>query len=111
MTVWLYILKLLSLIIGIILRPLAYLVPKKRNLILFIGGGDGQFRDNIKYLYIQMVRSRQERFEFYFLTEDKKLFSQLQKHDLPVLVYPRLSNIRARAELCKYLPKNNILDF
>ena len=83
----------MSLIIGIIIRPLAYFFPKKRNLILFIGGGDGQLRDNIKYLYLQMVRSRQERFELYFLTEDKKLFSQLRSHDLPVLLYPRWSTV------------------
>ncbi|MFC1882017.1 CDP-glycerol glycerophosphotransferase family protein [Thermodesulfobacteriota bacterium] len=91
--IWLYIIKLMSLIIGILLRPLAYLVPKQRNLVLFIGGANGQFRDNIKYLYLHLYRSRQEKFEFYFLTEDKQVFKQLQDHSLPVVLYPRWSTV------------------
>jgi len=91
--IWLYIIKLMDLIIGILLRPLAYLVPKQRNLVLFIGGDNGQFRDNIKYLYLHLYRSRQEKFEFYFLTEDREVFRQLQNHSLPVVLYPRWSTV------------------
>ena len=78
MAMWLYIFKLMSLIFGIFVRPLAYLVPKQRNLVLFIGGDNGQFRDNIKYLYLHLHRSHQEKFEYYFLTEDKLVFTELQ---------------------------------
>jgi CDP-glycerol glycerophosphotransferase len=83
----------MDLIIGILLRPLAYLVPKQRNLVLFIGGGNGQFRDNIKYLYLHLFRSQQKKIEFYFLTEDRKVFRQLQNNSLPVLLYPRWSTV------------------
>ena len=93
MAMWLYIFKLMSLIFGIFVRPLAYLVPKQRNLVLFIGGDNGQFRDNIKYLYLHLHRSHQEKFEYYFLTEDKKIFKQLQDHSLPVVLYPRWSTV------------------
>jgi CDP-glycerol glycerophosphotransferase len=91
--IWLYIVKLMDLIMGILLRPLAYLFPKQRNLVLFIGGGNGQFRDNIKYLYLHLYRSRDEKFEFYFLTEDRNVFRQLQNSGLPVVLYPRWSTI------------------
>jgi len=91
--IWLYFIKLISLIIGVMVRPLAYLVPKQPNLVLFIGGGNGQFRDNIKYLYLHLHRSRQENFEFYFLTEDREVFRQLQNHSLPAKLYPRWSTL------------------
>ena len=89
----LYIIKLMELLTGILIRPLAYLVPKKRNLVLFIGSDNGQFRDNIKYLYLHLYRNRQEKFEFYFLTEDREVFRQLQNHNLPVILYPCLSTV------------------
>ena len=91
--IWFYFLKLMELIIGILILPLAYLVPKQRNLVLFIGGADGQFRDNIKYLYLHLYRSRQDEFEFYFLTEDRKVFEQLKNNSLPTILYPRWSTI------------------
>jgi len=89
MAVWLYIFKLMSLLFGIFVRPLAYLVPKQRNLVLFIGGDNGQFRDNIKYLYLHLHRNHQEKFEYYFLTEDREVFRKLQNHSLPAVLYPR----------------------
>jgi len=91
--IWLYIIKLLDLILGILLRPLAYLVPKQHNLVLFVGCGNGQFRDNVKYLYLHLHRIRQEYFEFYFLTEDSEVFRQLQNHGLPAILYPRWSTV------------------
>ncbi|MGB5750789.1 MAG: CDP-glycerol glycerophosphotransferase family protein [Desulfobacterales bacterium] len=93
MAVWLYIFKLMSLIFGIFVRPLAYLVPKQCNSVLFIGGDNGQFRDNIKYLYLHLHRSHQEKFEYYFLTEDKEVFRELQIHSLPALLYPKWSTV------------------
>ena len=83
----------MSLIIGMFLRPLAYLIPKQRNLVLIIGGADGQFRDNAKYLYLHLCRSHQEKFEFYFLTEDREVFRKLQNHNLPAILYPRWSTV------------------
>ena len=93
MNLWFYATKLMGLIIGMLLRPLAYLVPKQRNLVLIIGGADGQFRDNAKYLYLHLCRSHRETFEFYFLTEDRKVFDQLQHHSLPTVLYPRWSTV------------------
>jgi len=73
-----------------IIRPLAHLVPKKQNLFLFIGGNDGRFRDNAKYLYLHLFRSTRDHIEFYFLTENRKVFRELQKHHLPVVLFPNL---------------------
>jgi CDP-glycerol glycerophosphotransferase len=85
------IIKLIQLIIGLLLiLPVACVFPKQRNLILFIGNGDGQFRDNVKYLYLQFYRSKPEDLDFYFLTENHDVYQKLADKQLPVLVYPRL---------------------
>ena len=83
--------KLSQLTIGILLvLPMAAIVPKKRNLVLFIGNGDGQFRDNVKYLYLHCVRQSPAEIEFYFLTENRGVLKQLQQQKLPALFFPRL---------------------
>jgi CDP-glycerol glycerophosphotransferase len=88
------IIKMMGVIIGLtFFVPLAYLFPKKRNLVLFIGGNDGQFRDNAKYLYLHLYRSQQEKFKFFFLTANKKIFRQLQSNNLPAILYPKLSTL------------------
>lgn len=72
---------------------LSFIIPKKRNLVLFIGSGDGQFRDNVKYLFLYLRRLDQKEYEFYFLTENKKVFNNLKENKLPVLFYPNISTI------------------
>jgi len=84
--------KAVTLFVGLfITAPLACVVPKKHNLFLFIGGKDGRFRDNAKYLYLHLYRSKRDHIEFYFLTENRKVFADLRKHHLPVVLYPKLS--------------------
>ena len=82
--------KLLYLSIGLFLvLPLAWVYPKKKNLLLFIGNGDGQFRDNVKYLYLHFVRSSPTNIDYFFLTENIQVLKQLQRRQLPVLFFPR----------------------
>ena len=89
-----YTIKMVGLIIGLtFVMPLACLVPKKRNLVLFIGGNDGQFRDNAKYLYLHLYRTHQQKFKFFFLTANKSVFRQLQSNNLPSIFYPKLSTL------------------
>jgi len=84
------IIKLIQLIIGFFLiLPIACIFPKQRGLTLFIGNGDGQFRDNVKYLYLQFYKSKPENLEFYFLTENHNIYKKLGQKQLPVLIYPR----------------------
>ena len=54
-----------------ILVPISFLIPKKKNLIVVIGTSSKYFRDNSKYMYIHL-KDKQE-YKTYFLTEDKKL--------------------------------------
>lgn len=87
--------KLLHLLIGLLfILPVAWVYPKKKNLVLFIGNGDGQFRDNVKYLYLHFFRSSLSNIEFFFLTENKQVLNQLQQHQLPVLFFPRWGTFR-----------------
>ena len=82
--------KLLFLVMGIlVVFPVAWFFPKQKNLVLFIGNGDGQFRDNVKYLFLQFVRSGPAGTEFYFLTENRQVLRELRHNNLPVLSYPR----------------------
>ena len=82
--------KLLYLAIGLlVVLPLAWLCPKKKNLLLFIGNGDGQFRDNVKYLFLHFVRSAPAKIEYYFLTENRQVLRDLQQQRFPVLFFPR----------------------
>jgi CDP-glycerol glycerophosphotransferase (TagB/SpsB family) len=85
---------LLQLIVGwVLVVPLSFLVPKQRNLLLFIGAGKGQFRDNVKYLFLYFHKSKPEELEFYFLTENNQTRDELNEEGLPVILYPRLTSI------------------
>ncbi|KPJ74913.1 MAG: hypothetical protein AMJ54_16310 [Deltaproteobacteria bacterium SG8_13] len=82
--------KLLQLAVGLLVAaPVAWVLPKNKSLVLFIGNGDGQFRDNVKYLYLHFVRKSPPGIAPYFLTENRSVLIQLQQQGLPVLFYPR----------------------
>ncbi len=71
---------LFTLISGwLFLIPIAYLIPKKRDKIVFIGRDNGLFLDNVKYLYLYMEKNYPD-FDISFLTEDKETFSFLSNH-------------------------------
>jgi CDP-glycerol glycerophosphotransferase len=100
-------LKLLHLVIGtLIVWPAAWIVPKKTNLLLFIGNGDGQFRDNVKYLFLHFFRSSPAGIELYFLTENRQVQRELQRHQLPVLFFPRLITFWKMLRACVVVADN-----
>ena len=77
-----------TLIFGwIFFVPLAYLIPKKKDKILFIGRDNGLFLDNVKYLYLFMEKNY-PKYDISFLTEDKAIFSLLYNHKK--ILYPSL---------------------
>ena len=85
---------LFQLIIGwIVAVPLSIIIPKKKNLILFIGAGDGQFRDNAKYLFLYLHKLNQSDVEYHFLTENAAVFDSLKRQNLPAVRYPGVSTI------------------
>jgi CDP-glycerol glycerophosphotransferase len=72
-----------------IIIPLSFIIPKKKNLIIFIGGEDGRFLDNAKYLFLYLHNLKASGLEYYFLTRDKGTYKKLRLRSLPVLYYPR----------------------
>jgi len=83
-----------QLIIGWLLAvPLSYLVPKQKNMLLFIGGGEGQFRDNVKYLFLYLHKEKSADLKCYFLTENSQIWGDLNKKGLPAIRYPRVNTI------------------
>jgi len=76
-----------------VILPLAYIIPKKRNLAIFVGSHSGLFFDNAKYLFLYLHGLRKKDMEYYFLTEDKNIFDELNQEKLPALLYKRFYTI------------------
>lgn len=66
------------------------LVPKRKNLVLFIGRNNGEFFDNQKYLYLYLHRLRNSNIEYYFLTKKRAVYNALKQNNLPVIIHPTL---------------------
>ncbi len=74
---------LYRLILGRLLAlPASIFTPKKKNRLLFIGRDDGQFIDNVKYLFLYVNRIKPPDLDVYFLTENADTFRQLQDNQL-----------------------------
>jgi CDP-glycerol glycerophosphotransferase (TagB/SpsB family) len=80
-------------ICSLIIFPVAWIIPKKKNQMIFIGIYDGQFLGNVKYFFLEVFRSHQGILDLYFLTEDQDIFQFLKNEQLPVLLYPRFLTI------------------
>jgi len=76
-----------------IMVPISCLVPKKKNLILFVGKNKGQFLDNIKYLYLYLHRLKKNNISYYFFTTKKATYRILKQNDLPAVFHPSLLSI------------------
>jgi CDP-glycerol glycerophosphotransferase (TagB/SpsB family) len=76
----------------LLILPLALLVPKKKNSLLFIGRDDGQFIDNIKYLFLyvwgQTTSGTTTGIDITFLTENRAVFEELKEKNYPVVFSP-----------------------
>ncbi len=81
------------------LYPLALIVPKNRELVLFIGRDRGRFLDNVKYLFSHAYRQGPGA-KILFLTEEMRTFNLLKKNRIPVTFHPSLKSfislLRAR---------------
>lgn len=81
--------KLVLLSIGwLVVVPLAFLIPKKRNLVLFIGCHQREFVDNIKYLFLHACRLKEERAKVYFVTQNTEVLHELNENGLPAILFP-----------------------
>ncbi|MGI9535031.1 MAG: CDP-glycerol glycerophosphotransferase family protein [Thermodesulfobacteriota bacterium] len=70
--------------------PLSYLIPKKRNLIMFLGREHDLFIDNVKYLFLHIHNFNKD-FEIYFYTTNQNVYDELRLNELPVILHPSLS--------------------
>jgi len=76
----------------IIFVPLSYLIPKKNNLICFVGRDSGYFLDNVKYQFLYLANLNKSDHEFYFLTQNRNTYDILKKNRLNVLYYPGIKS-------------------
>ncbi|MCP4216484.1 MAG: hypothetical protein GY765_17670, partial [bacterium] len=73
--------------------PLSFLFPKKKNSLLFIGRDDGQFIDNVKYLFLYVNRLQPAGIDFHFLTENHATYRRLKEKGFPVVLHPTLRSV------------------
>jgi len=71
-----------------LLRALARLVPKKKDLILLIPRFGGGLNGNLKYFYLYLTAHHAQDYEFYLLTHWRATAQLLSEHGLPVLLHP-----------------------
>ncbi len=81
----------LPLLGWIFIIPFMYIVPRKKNRIVFWGRDKGEFTDNVKYLFLRIINMND--FEPYFLTESHEVVEDLRKNRLPVLFYPSIKTV------------------
>lgn len=84
---------IISLITFCLLVPLGFIIPKKKNLLIFIGNYKSSFSGNVKYLYLYVDRYYHSEYEYYFLAEDHVTFEELKAHKLPVIFFPSFKSI------------------
>lgn len=71
-----------------LILPLALLVPKKKNALLFIGRDDGQFIDNIKYFFLYVWGLKPAGIDITFLTENRVVYEELKEKKYPAVYFP-----------------------
>lgn len=73
-----------SLLGWLIIIPLSYLIPKKKNLMLFKASNN-----NVKYLFFYACRRQQaDGAEVYYLTRNKKIHENFAAAGMPTMAYP-----------------------
>jgi len=77
----------------LVFAPLAMIIPSKKNQIVFIGKFDGQFVDNIKYLFLYFEQLNNRELNISFLTENKEVFWELKEYGIEVIFHPSIRSI------------------
>jgi len=78
-----------------LLIPIVNIFWPKKNIWLFIGRDNGRFIDNIKavFLFLHNNSNSYKEIDYYFITQDKNVFIELMKNNLPCLYYPTVKTI------------------
>jgi len=78
-----------------ILVPLSFCYPKDKNSIVFFGGYNGQFSENIKYFYIYMKTvAAAENINIYFLTGDSATYNALRERGETAVFEPSIKAVK-----------------
>lgn len=88
----------------LIIIPLTYLIPKKKNLMLFKASNN-----NVKYLYFYACsRQKQDGAEVYYLTRNKKQQEIFEKQGFSTLTYPSLKCLVKMFQAEAFIMDNHI---
>jgi CDP-glycerol glycerophosphotransferase (TagB/SpsB family) len=77
----------------LVLAPLAIIIPRQKKQVVFIGKFNGQFVDNVKYLFLYAEHLKDNELNINFLTENRGIFSELKKNGIKVIFHPSLQSI------------------
>lgn len=69
----------------LLLFILSYVIPKKKQLLLFGAGDSKQFQGNPKYLLLYLNKKKIENFEYYWSAKSKKQQTELKKWNIPFI--------------------------
>lgn len=74
--------------------PLGLLIPRRRDLAVFLEASDGVFSDNVKYLYLYVNRrGRQGPVQCVYLTRSRALRDLLKSQGLPAEWFPSMRSL------------------
>lgn len=77
----------------LLIAPLVWLVPRRKDLIVVIGRNDGTFTDNTKYFFLQAQDCLPSGVQCVWLTSHRVEKNRLDSYGLPVFIYPSLQSI------------------
>ena len=78
----------------IIYFPAGFFYKRKKNLWLFIGRDDGRFLDNVKYLYLYVENLKNNKIDYYFITQNKNIFNTLKENRIRAIYHPTHESFR-----------------
>ena len=64
---------------------LSYIIPKKKNLLIFGGGDKNEFQGHPKYMYLHLKTTNNKEFEYYWVTGSKTIQTTLDQKGFPVI--------------------------
>jgi CDP-glycerol glycerophosphotransferase (TagB/SpsB family) len=88
-------LLVLGLVGWLLIAPLAALFPRRRDLVVVIGMGNGKFIDNAKYFFLQSTALLHPRIRVVFVTERRETIDLLANEKYEVLRYPSWRSVWA----------------
>ena len=77
----------------VVVYPVAKLFPKRKDLMVVIGRGKGEFTSNAKYFYIEARRRLEPDIDVVFVTEEDETYRKLEETGARVVKHPGLQSI------------------